>query len=157
MVLAQAALSAVPQARAVAAVVDSAQAAQFRSLVQSGAVGGTTAPGATPAQSATAAVQDTVSAAQAEGAASIAGATAPAAGSANLGDAILRGLEGARAGLQHDWAAVTALVDPRAGPPSTQRLLQFQVGVLHVGFEQQMIAGLASKTVQNIDQLVKMQ
>ncbi len=138
MMLAQAALSAVPQARAAAAAVDSAQAAQFRTLVQSGAAGGTPALDAAAAPAAEA-------------------ATTRSAKSANLGDAILRGLEGAREGLQKDWASVTALVDPQAGPPSTQRLLQFQVGVLHVGFEQQMIAGLASKTVQNIDQLVKMQ
>jgi hypothetical protein len=138
--LAQAALNAVPPARAAATAVDVAQAAHFLTQVQSGA-GAVQAPQA-------AAVQPTTPAAE---------AAAPAGHSASLGDAILKGLEGVRNGLRQDWASTTALIDPQAGPVSTQRMLQFQVGVLGVGFEQQMIAGLAAKTVQNVEQLVKMQ
>jgi hypothetical protein len=140
-ILAQAALSAVPPARAAATAMDMAQAAHFLTQVQSGAGTVQAAQAATAAQPATPAAE----------------AAAAAGHSGSLGDAILRGLESVRNGLQQDWASTTALIDPQAGPVSTQRMLQFQVGVLGVGFEQQMIAGLAAKTVQNVDQLVKMQ
>jgi len=162
MTLVQAAASFVPQARAAAAAADAAQAVQFRALVHAGTAAGAATDAAAQG------VAQAQGAAQVQGVAqtqmpapSVQNATpadeAAAGRSGSLGDAILRGLEGAREGLQRDWASVTSLVDPQTGPPSTQRLLQFQVGVLHVGFEQQMIAGVAAKTAQNIDQLVKMQ
>src|ERR1700691_2263085 len=127
-ILAQGALSAAPPAP-----VHAAQAAHFLTQLQSGA-------GTVQAAQAATAVQPAMPAAEAVAAAGHPG---------SMGDAILRGLESVRNGLKQDWASTTALIDPQAGPVSTQRMLQFQVGILGVGFEQQMIAGLAAKTVQN--------
>jgi hypothetical protein len=75
----------------------------------------------------------------------------------SLGDSILQGFERVRGSLSEGWAETNKLIDPQTGPMSTQRLLQFQVRMLNMGFEYQMVTGVVTKTAQNIDQLVKMQ
>ncbi len=115
--------------------VDSAQAAKFRALVQPEA-----AVASDSSELATSAVH--------------AASSNPAT---SLGDAILQGLEKVRGSLNNGWASAAALLDPKNGPVSTPRMLQFELGVLHMGFAHQMIGSVVSKTTQDIDQLVKMQ
>ncbi len=115
--------------------VDSAQAAKFRALVQ----------------------PDATVAGDGSGLAISAGHAIPAHPPASLGDAILQGLEKVRGSLNNGWASATALLDPQNGPVSTPRMLQFELGMLHMGFAHQMIGSVVSKTTQDIDQLVKMQ
>ncbi len=45
----------------------------------------------------------------------------------------------------------------KGGPVSTQRMLEFQLDILHLGFTHQMLGSVVAKTAQDIDQLVKMQ
>lgn len=75
----------------------------------------------------------------------------------SLGDNILHGIAKIRGSLNEGLAEVDQMVDPEKGPMSTAKLLQFQVGMLNMGFQYQMVAGVVTKTAQNIDQLVKMQ
>jgi hypothetical protein len=116
--------------------VSSAAAAHFRALLQPAEHAGDAAVvrGDTPA--ATAAVP-------------------PAPGS--FGDLILQGMQKVHGSLSSGLESTEALIDPRTGPMSTTRLLQFQVKMLDMGFQYQMVASVATKTAQNIDQLVKMQ
>jgi hypothetical protein len=88
-------------------------------------------------------------------AATTAPALPPAPGS--FGDLILQGMQKVHGSLSSGLESTEALIDPRTGPMSTTRLLQFQVKMLDMGFQYQMVASVATKTAQNIDQLVKMQ
>jgi hypothetical protein len=139
LILAQALTSnAGPPQHAPAASADEAQAARFRKLLQ---FDGTSGTASAPESAAVTASE----------------AGTRAGRPASLGDAILQSLDKARNTLNQGWASTAALIDPQAGPVSTQRLLQFQVGVFHVGFQQQLVGSIASRTAQSIDQLVKMQ
>ncbi len=124
------------------ASADESQAARFRALLQTGE----------PAD---------VAAASPEAAASLASGATDAVASArppaSIGDSILQGLEKVRGSLSEGWASTQSLIDPQVGPMSTGRLLQFQVNMLNMGFQYQVVTGVATKTAQNIDQLVKMQ
>jgi type III secretion system YscI/HrpB-like protein len=140
---------------------DASQAARFRLLLQSSEPDGVAAsPDA--ASAATGIAAPGAAAATGPDAAALAGlGTAPAAGAptgpSSLGDTILRGIEKVRGSLNEGLAQTNALIDPETGPMSTGRLLQFQVGMLNMGFQYEMVAGVVTKTAQNIDQLVKMQ
>ncbi len=141
---------------------DASQAARFRMLLQSGEPG--SVAGTSDAASA-AGVGPEVTAVGGSGAAAATGPDAALAaefaavpaGPSSLGDTILRGIEKVRGGLNEGLAQTNALIDPESGPISTARLLQFQVGMLNMGFQYEMVAGVVTKTAQNIDQLVKMQ
>ena len=154
VILANALLRKAPQPQeAAAGSADEAQAARFSKLVQFDAASDTApAADASGGLRAPAPAQAKASVVLAESAAVKASPTAP-----SLGDAILHGLDQARNTLNEGWASTAALIDPQAGPVSTQRLLQFQVGIFSVGFQQQLLGSVAAKTAQSIDQLVKMQ
>ncbi len=137
---------------------DGAQAARFRALLQPGAPADAQAVSGTDALSnTTAAVEpgDSVASGRLAGLDHLAAGASPAPTS--LGDSILRGLAQVRDGLNAGLAQANDLIDPQSGPMSTSRLLQFQVGMLNMGFQYQMVASVVTKTAQNIDQLVKMQ
>jgi|GEM_PF-2077082 len=143
-----------------AATVDASQAARFRSLLESGE---SLTPDATPATAAEpqdAATTQSLSASQGVASSqhgSAAAKSADALQPPTLGDSILHGLDKVRANLNEQWATVHSLVDPAAGPVSTASLLRFQMSMLHMGAEYQLISSVASKSAQDIDQLVKMQ
>ncbi|MEJ0035245.1 MAG: EscI/YscI/HrpB family type III secretion system inner rod protein [Gammaproteobacteria bacterium] len=140
MVLAQATLAPPGATAATAAatpVAGPGEAARFRSLM-----------GSQPVQS-DAVVSTTV-------AAPVAPPMAAGEGG-NVGDAILRGLEKVRGSVDGALAAATSRLDPQGGPVSTQRMLEFQLDILHLGFTHQMLGSVVAKTAQDIDQLVKMQ
>jgi type III secretion system YscI/HrpB-like protein len=145
--IAQKALAAAAQPQAPAAgPADAAQAAHFRALLNAGA--------ADPAQAV--AVQPAAAGDPAILPAERAVAAQPGR-PASIGDAILQGLDKVRSSLDENLTQAQSLIDPDGGPMSTARLLGFQMSMLHMGFQYQMVAGVVTKTAQNIDQLVKMQ
>jgi len=79
------------------------------------------------------------------------------AAAASPGEAILRGLGHLRQRMNGGWADAVGHIDSQNGPMTTTQLLQFQSGVLQMGFEYQMVGSIAGKATQGIDQLVKMQ
>jgi hypothetical protein len=146
-ILAQALMSGLSQSPQ-AQPLDETQAARFQALLQShdGAAEATSVPGS-----------DLASGAITIGRGDTLAAESAAAAPTSLGDSILRGLTQVRGSLNEGLAQANRLIDPQAGPLSTAKLLQFQVGMLNMGFQYQLIASVVTKTAQNIDQLVKMQ
>ena len=139
-VLAQAVKAATPVTPAATAhaAADPAQVAQFRASLDS----------VPPA-----------SGADISGASATTGFSSASAPSAiappSFGDAILNGLDHLRGHLKAGWASAVAPLE--GGSMSAAGMLQAQAGLQQMGFETQLIATVAGKTSQSIDQLVKMQ
>ena len=139
-VLAQAVKAATPvtPAATAPAAADPAQVAQFRASLDS----------VPPAGGAD------ISAASAT--TGLSSASAPSAiVPPSFGDAILNGLDHLRGHLKAGWASAVAPLE--GGSMSAAGMLQAQAGLQQMGFETQLIATVAGKTSQSIDQLVKMQ
>ncbi len=129
------------------AAADVVQAERFRALLEPATAGTPVSAGAAPDVPI---VPTEVSPAVTE--------TQPAVSKpTTLGDAILEGLGKVRSGLRDNWQSVADVVDPNIAPLTTSGMLQFQLKMLDLGFQYQMLAGAVTKTAQNVDQLVKMQ
>jgi type III secretion system YscI/HrpB-like protein len=121
------------------APADGAEAARFRGLVN----GDTATVGPV---------------ADGQAAATLIAAPQAAAGQpVNLGDAILRGIDGIRENFRTAWDTVTAFGGPDSPPVGPQELFQFQLKVVETSFQYEMIGKVVSKAEQNVEQVVKMQ
>jgi type III secretion system YscI/HrpB-like protein len=148
-VLAHAVKAATPVTPAATApAADPAHVAQFRASLDSVSPSGSAdISGALPMPAASVAPSATAGSSSAPAPSG----TAPP----SLGDAILNGLDHLRGHLKAGWASAVAPLE--GGPVSAAGMLQAQAGLQQMGFETQLIATVAGKTSQSIDQLVKMQ
>ncbi|THF57272.1 EscI/YscI/HrpB family type III secretion system inner rod protein [Pseudothauera rhizosphaerae] len=124
-----------PDPAGAAAAVDATQAERFRTLVQGEAV----APAA------------------AEGHMAVGMPPPPPGPPANMGEAILKGMDELRADFRNTWESVTKLGGPEQPAVSPHELFQFQLKVIESSFHYEMVGKVVSKAEQNLEQIVKMQ
>ncbi len=75
----------------------------------------------------------------------------------NIGESILSSLQGVSENMREAHAKIHAMLDPQGGAMTVQQglALQFQVAVTTMQYD--LLGKVVAKSVQNLDQMVKMQ
>lgn len=84
-------------------------------------------------------------------------AVQPVEGPRTLGDKMLGGLQNLSTDLQDTWKSITEVLDGKNGVFSTQDMLKVQMSLATMSIQYEMLGKAASRSTQNIDQLVKLQ
>jgi type III secretion protein I len=81
----------------------------------------------------------------------------PPAEPANIGEVILKSLEGVRDRIQTAYTGIDGVIAPNAPPPSVTEVLALQYRLMQVNVEYELVSKVVSKSAQNLEQLVKVQ
>lgn len=84
-------------------------------------------------------------------------AVQPVEGPRTLGDKMLGGLQNLSSDLQDTWQSISKVLNDANGTFSTQDMLKVQMSLATMSIQYEMLGKAASRSTQNIDQLVKLQ